>query len=464
MGDQVYRKLACFASREVIFICLIFLGVPLAVLGGAGGEGSQVKTAVSGIQGTIRNARGEAVPGIELRGGANKATTDEAGKYFLPEPAGTVSLELSDGGRHDYVLEEAVVAVTEGEVVVRNLSCALVSATVSGVVQSDLSVPVSELGVYAEAVILGKKYLQHARTGLDGSYHFGLAWGTWVVRPEDVELEAKNYVPVAPVSEEVADPPLVVNFTVLPPNGRIEGRVVMLDGRPVQNIQIQLFEKQSGNFNRTTDVNGKFSVPVRAGTYEVRLDSVDAGARGLLGPNVRVVVGTNQTVQDIVLVARTAAHWIRGRVTDPNGGVRGVFVSASGFGGDSVYDVASVTDETGSYSIAVFDGRWNVAVDCLSLDYPCPERVTRDVIGSDETADFNLHYGEFMSFFAVQPKGDGTIRLKFMGIADGFADIYYSTDLRNWSLFMNVGFSAGSAWLDAPMADERGYFKAVSLP
>jgi hypothetical protein len=196
--------------------------------------------------------------------------------------------------------------------------------------------------------------------------------------------------------------------------------------------------------------------------YQLRLEASDATARGLLGPNGRVAVDPNQTLSEIVLVAQKTTHFIRGRITDPNGGVRGVSVSASAFRDHSSYLVNAGEDDNGYYSIPVFNGHWTVRLDCLTLDYPCPPAVPLDVAGSDATADFALKYGEFMSFFGIDFIGDGNIRLKFLGTADGSADIYYSTDLRTWTFLETAGFSAGPAWLDVPAPGEARFFKAIA--
>src|SRR5437870_1397911 len=126
------------------------------------------------------------------------------------------------------------------------------------------------------------------------------------------------------------------------------------------------------------NAEGKFSIPVRSGMYQLRLEASDATARGLLGPNGRVAVDPNQTLSEIVLVAQKTTHFIRGRITDPNGGVRGVSVSASAFRDHSSYLVNAGEDDNGYYSIPVFNGHWTVRLDCLTLDYPCPPAVPLD--------------------------------------------------------------------------------------
>jgi hypothetical protein len=459
MKSPAQRKISTFARWYTLSLLLAW-----TFHNSTGAQGLTSEQPTTGVQGTVRNTRGDGIPGVELQGAFSKTTSDSNGAYILPEPAGTVTLHHSTGGRRDYVLESVVLTIADGSITRRDLLALPVSASVSGTVHDSSGAPVANLHLYAEAIILAANFREEVETTSQGSFLLPLSWATWSIRPLDAELESRGYASVAPISIEVTDVAPKVNFTVLPPDSRIEGRVVMLEGTPVANIDLQLFQKQTGYFNRQTDSTGKFSIPVRSGACELRLDPAQANNRGILGPDLRLTIEPNQTLRDLLLIARPATHSFHGRVTDPVGGVRGASLSASTFRDNSRYLAHAVTDENGAYAMALFEGQWAVALDCLTLNYPCPPSQTVNVDDTDPTADFTLRYGEFMSFFAVNPMDDATIRLKFMGIADGTADIYYSTDLRDWTLLTTIGFSAGAAWLDVPAPDQAGFFKAISLP
>src|SRR3954465_4653177 len=155
------------------------------------------RAAASGVRGTVRNERGDPVSGIELEGGATKTTTDAAGGYFLAEPAGPILVRQTEGGRRDYILESALVTVSDGAVTTRNLAAVQVSATLSGFVKDDSGKAVAGLKIHAET-LYGPTYARDVVSGLDGSFSVDLSAAYWLIRPDDLELEAKGYAPIAP--------------------------------------------------------------------------------------------------------------------------------------------------------------------------------------------------------------------------------------------------------------------------
>lgn len=438
--------------RSVIHWCSIVAIFSLA--------SARANAATSGVQGTVRDPRGDAIEGIGVAVGSTTTITDANGHYLVLTTPGTYLIHSSGAGRPGFVLESVTVTIPEGAILTLHLMVAQVSTSVSGQVQDEAGNPVANLLVDARADVLGKTFFQQTRTAADGSYTLPLPWGTWSIRPNDADSDAKGFAPVAPISEEVQDQPIKLSFTLLRRNAKLAGSVLVADGSPLANAKLELFSNATGSFIRVAGSDGKFSFAVRDGFYRVRLDLSYAAEQGVLGPELEVAVKPGETGK-APLIVRTATQVIRVKVTDPNGGVRGALVVATAKSDDYIYTAQSFTDTDGSYVLPVFDGRWSVKLDCLTLDYPCPDGVVLDLGGKDGSVDFTLHYPEFMSFFGTALTNDGKIRLKFLGEADGTADIYFSTDLQHWSLLDTIGFSGGSAWLDVPIANASGFFRAV---
>src|SRR5207253_1678262 len=116
------------------------------------------KAVSGGVRGTVRNERGDALSGIELEAAETKTTTDAAGAFFLAAPAGPILFRQSDGGRRDYIVEEALVTISEGAVTRRDLAAVRVSATISGLVKDDSGKPLENLKIHAEGNMYGPIY------------------------------------------------------------------------------------------------------------------------------------------------------------------------------------------------------------------------------------------------------------------------------------------------------------------
>jgi len=140
------------------------------------------------------------------------------------------------------------------------------------------------------------------------------------------------------------------------------------NGTPVANLtmQAQLINNGGGGSfvtaQGTTDSNGNFSLGVYGGNWTLQLNNFTNGQpNNLIGPNLQENVTDGQNINGIAYPVLTDTATISGHVVDINGNPvtnNGMFATATING--NIFNVNSLTDNGGNYSLAVVNGIWHV--------------------------------------------------------------------------------------------------------
>lgn len=220
------------------------------------------------------------------------------------------------------------------------------------------------------------------RTGPSGAYSVSVPPGTYDVFASDAPPEV--YEQAAAYSVQAAKGTTVTTDLTMsekPPDGTLSGTVTDPDGNPVSGATVTAVDSTYTTFETaTTNGQGRYSVAVPAGTYEVTASQ--SGYADGVESDVNVTANTATSVS--LQLARAA--YVSGTVTDANGPVQGVWVMADSGDGEPTFEQ---TDANGDYNLTVPPGdTYRVVV--LARGKTASPQTASPSVGSTVTADFSL--------------------------------------------------------------------------
>jgi len=237
------------------------------------------------------------------------------------------------------------------------------------------------------------------------SYFGGSNW-YWSGPPKEV------------VVGDSASPVKQADFTVTRVSAtKVFGRVAREDGLalPAGSVSVRLTGRSDmAPFSIANDADGRFEVPVPAGTYTLLVELLTQNI-GITPPPPKLITLAAGESKDLgTIMLSSTNRVIKGAVRDdknmPIGRVKvGAWKSSTG---ESIF---GATDENGKYSLKVSDGEWTVSVMLdpgSGLNMQGPPRIVRIAGPEPVTVDFSVSASDaFVS---------GTIRTPEGAILNGF--------------------------------------------
>ncbi|MDA2922805.1 carboxypeptidase regulatory-like domain-containing protein [Patescibacteria group bacterium AH-259-L07] len=181
------------------------------------------------------------------------------------------------------------------------------------------------------------------------------------------------------------------DFIVASANSTITGVVKTPGGQAVSNVWVDVHSGAGAGNGESTNNNGRFSIQVSAGTYEVMVfpETADYGS----ADPVTAKVADSQTTDVGTIFLKSRNSTISGTVTDSNGNVvSNVMVEAWQFDGAG-WTMDFTAANTGQYSLTVSEGKWGVMVLPMSDGYVyqgAPREVSIDENETLASQDFVL--------------------------------------------------------------------------
>jgi len=196
----------------------------------------------------------------------------------------------------------------------------------------------------------------------------------------------------------------------------------------------------------TTDTNGDFDMPLFGGKWDF---GIQTELTGLIFPNTpsfTIADGANLTN---AIVARTVTGTISGYVHDSRGlGIANLSVAVTNQVGLTNFTLSGLTDSNGIYSVAVFNGAWNVSLNNDTLDnlgYTPADPVTVNVPPANGVANFMV---------AIVPPP----QILTTNLFDATINNYYGADLLATNGSGNIFWSLTSGALPGGLVlDASGY-------
>ncbi|MEM7535116.1 MAG: carboxypeptidase-like regulatory domain-containing protein [Chloroflexota bacterium] len=411
---------------------------------------------------------------------------DASGFFTISLYADSYSLSVTmDPTRYPGLFSPSSQRITIGEAETLNLGdIALVAGTkiIQGVVQSDAGAGVADVQIYAhqmssEPFSIGG--VASTQTDASGTFSLTVTGGAWGLNispihdPEDPFATSpwftNNSGQTVLFSNDTAAETQDVVFMVQFPDATLQGRLVAPDGSalsfntaspspepfpdyydsppydsPPSTVSVFSF---NGYSNHTTiEADGTFSLPVVAGRYEINIyidnEQFPAYYVPVMTPQS---VTSNETLDlgDIRLGEKTAQ--ISGQVLDPNGaGIPFVSINAWSRNGEWL-DVT--TDETGSYSLLVQGGTWEIRVNQYDYGFPPGIETGPDTGAETETAPY--FFTDPSTQVSIADNGTATVNFQAVGVAGQIlgqvtdADGELLTDLyQTWVYARRVGDSS----------------------
>jgi len=320
-----------------------------------------------------------------LYSGTEAVVTNADGTFEItnvpPAPYWTIQTHINDVDGYTDVLVENI-NVVAGEITsVGDIALTQATKTISGHVtrkENGAAVEGAEINAWP---FEGGFSNTTTTTDSSGYYSMSLTGGKWGLSISGGYDEEWNPIEVdwiysgMPQDQNFANDNTVetrtVNYEVVTANSFVTGKVVMPNGTPKAELNIDLFSHDGGNANARTDENGNFSIRTAAGNFEMNAWFPSEEQMYSL-PRQKVSVEANQTVNlgTIKIVQKTSK--IRGYVkTSAGDPVENVNVSAFSMMGSGPGDNAwGQTDANGFYSLWVGTGNYGVDVQMNNNDSP----------------------------------------------------------------------------------------------
>ena len=147
------------------------------------------------------------------------------------------------------------------------------------------------------------------------------------------------------------------------PTARFRSLVTDDTGAPVTNV-FCFANSLAGTSEGNTGNNGWLDMPVFAGTWNLYIGSTNVIFPVV--PPFTITDGVNFTNN---IVARTITGHISGHVHNAtNAGLPNINVTVTNSVGSTNFVLPTVTDANGAYSVAVFNGTWNVSLGPQGLE------------------------------------------------------------------------------------------------
>jgi protocatechuate 3,4-dioxygenase beta subunit len=291
--------------------------------------------------------------------------TDSAGNYFLPLRPGSYSLiAIMPNFYFDQSMAPSV-NLTNGTSATNNLFLTNGTVTISGnVYDAATSNKIDAAFLQLESANL----FAIAFTDANGNYSAAVTPGFWKIQPVKERFARRGYVvsqdklQIDTTTGNVAN----VGIAVFPGNALFYGRVTDNSNTPLANVEIDCGTQNSFSSKGYSDANGNYAAAVLGDVTNQWNAGVNDGKDLLLGDYIfnsfpSTNVFPNQTIlQNFVALPATAR--ISGYVHDSSGNpVSGVTLFGNAtINGKNYQALDSTTDNSGTYSLAVASGFWDV--------------------------------------------------------------------------------------------------------
>ena len=240
----------------------------------------------------------------------------------------------------------------------------------------------------------GNQYEGSALTDASGNYALGVSAGSWYVGPDSQNPALAGYLVQSTNVTLFADQAVRVDFIARRAAAHLKGRVIDTNGGPISDIGIIATDYSGGNNQIQTGTDGSFDLGVSAGTWHLQLESQTAAQRGLVGPDLQFVVTDGVDISNISYVVHYATAQLSGSVTNNAGtALANVFVFASIPLNGTNYNASGQTDATGNYQLGLFNGSWQISLECSGLNqqgYSCPSSKSVTISGANATLNFTV--------------------------------------------------------------------------
>ena len=354
------------------------------------------------ISGRLSDPGGAGLPGVQVTaqtgdpGMLALVFTDADGNFSIPVSAAATTWGVDPSWKSAALLgylapaDRYPVDVSGGDVFGVSIQRSRSTALIYGALRDDQSLAVAGIGFEA----YNNQYdVFGGPSDSGGNYVVGVAGGNWWVGPTSDDLADRGYVGQGANVSVSAGQALLRDFMVQRAGAHLSGRVTDDSGLPVSNICINAYPDQGGNgVDAQTDSDGNFSLAVSGGTWYLQLCGDDARQRGLVSPTLSFNVSGD--VSNIPCVARHATAQITGWVKDNTGAPVASLGVGAGIAVDgTTYNAWQRSDPAGNFSLQVFDGAWQMNLDCGDLQsrgYTCPSPRFVSISGQSQTVNFTV--------------------------------------------------------------------------
>ncbi len=330
-------------------------------------------------------------------GFATVGYADASGNFTIPVTAGQWQLrpESPPLARLGYVgpRDRQTVDASAGSVSGITITATKATALLYGSVKNSTNAPLVNLGVQADD---GALLRSQSPTDGAGNYWLGIIAGNWNVGLDPDALNKLGYANSGTNVAVASGQAVRIDFVPQRVSATLSGRVLREDGSPVSSIGVGANNSTgSGSAGTGTDAGGNFTLGLSAGTWNLNLSSNEAAQQNLVGPQLQFTLIDGQTISNIVLIARTRTANVTGSVRDAAGtAVANIGISVDATVNGTNYNTYTQTDALGNYSAPVFNGSWQVNVDCFDLSqrgFSCPNQQSVTINNANAIANFVVY-------------------------------------------------------------------------
>ncbi len=294
----------------------------------------------------------------------NFGVTNSNGEYAIPVLPGSYLVQADTFGTK-FVQPPRKIALVVADVDTLGVDFVLeLGDVISGNVSDKNGAPIARIFVNAFEFNSGF-WVGGDETDSNGDYEIPLLPGTYKIGVDTFESKfapelynGKGWDDADPVILVKGADTANIDF-VLSPASFISGIVKDVDGNPIAGISLDVSDAETEFWvsSGETDKEGKYTAPVRPGSYVVRTFAGEQGFADKYYNNKTdfdtadhvEVVGEGKTLAGISFIL-TKGGSISGKVTDDSTGVSGVEVNAFEFNSDS-WISSGRTDVNGAYTI-----------------------------------------------------------------------------------------------------------------
>jgi hypothetical protein len=218
-------------------------------------------------------------------------------------------------------------------------------------------------GVSLSASADGGQYDGNAISDTNGNYFLAIDGGIGFIEVEyPSDAPASNFIwsgTQFSIDDGQADNTNVIGII---PSAQFLSLVTDDTGAPVTNV-FCFASCLAGTSEGNTGTNGMLDIPVFAGTWNLYI-----GAGNLIFPVIPPFTITNGINFTYNIIARTITGHISGQVENSSSvGIPNIDVMLTNSVGPTNFALGAFTDADGDYSVAVFNGTWNVSLYPSSL-------------------------------------------------------------------------------------------------
>jgi hypothetical protein len=328
-----------------------------------------------------------------------------AGAYTIPALPGTYSLAAFRSNYLANYTTPPVFTLSSSGSLSTNLKAIAATTNISGSV-IDAS---SGAGLPGVLMTAGSSNLAIGFTDANGLFTLGVKSGNWGLRPDDTALIVHGYPgPRNKIGTNAGA--TGVTFALSQATALVWGRVTNSLGNPLPALDMYANDQNNDIYETDayTDANGNYVLGV------LGFGSSDPWYVQANGDNqLTNYVFSQETIDGNInagqavrqdFTASLGTNFITGNVQCGGTNLAGVGVNAILTGSSVNFNAYADTDANGNYSLQVFNGSWNVSVNCsggsdslanvfTNNNYVCPGNQTANISNSNAVVDFTVLLG-----------------------------------------------------------------------